>query len=184
MLFKLGTSSESLSQSSGKVRPRIWNTEWESYHLFIAGAARWSSHMCPLSWKEGNSMPVHSSQWVGISSLVIGNSVVSLLHSISKSWQHYSILKPFFYPLRRLSDVGLVLDQACQSLNLPSISITLLLLQSLPPRTAFSVLKFQQGFWFREQAPLTQSPQGTYPSTFLLAPHFCPSIILLWALYR
>lgn len=35
--------------------------------------------------KEGNSVPVCSSQWVGIRSLVIGNSIVSLLSSISKS---------------------------------------------------------------------------------------------------
>lgn len=34
--------------------------------------------------KEGNSMPMSSSQWVGISSLVTGNSIVSLPASISK----------------------------------------------------------------------------------------------------
>lgn len=35
--------------------------------------------------KEGNSMPMHSSQWAPIGSLVIGNSIVSLLSFISKS---------------------------------------------------------------------------------------------------
>lgn len=42
-------------------------------------------HVSIIMKKEGNSMPMCSSQWDGISSLMIRTSIVSLLSSISKS---------------------------------------------------------------------------------------------------
>lgn len=101
--------------------------------------------------KEGNSMPLTSSQWVGISSLIIRNSTALFPSSFSKKG---IILSPLLYLFRRFSDVGLVWDQENwwteSSLNIPhsfafmQIIINMLLLwPCLPNCLCVQVSRFQ-----------------------------------------
>ena len=116
--------------------------------------------------KEGNSMPRSSSQWVVISSLVIGNSIVLLPSSISKSccnilfWIHFSIFSEDSHML------DWVEARWIGGPSLPQIPITPLLLCKKAAHAALSAPAFPNCL--------------LWPSSFQVSDSEDPSPSLAW----
>lgn len=127
--------------------------------------------------KEGNPVPQHPSQWVGISSLVAGNSIFPCF-PLFKLFQ-YIIPNPFLYLLRRSSDAGMVGDQenwkTTSSLNTASplcfcTKASALPAPSVPASRKQTIFSVPQGsFRFREHPPPTSQGLG-HPHLLLLCP--------------
>lgn len=173
----------------------MWQSQaWNLDHwIGVKHSFRYRS--CPLIYphvshyheKEGNSMSLCSSQWVGSSSLVIANSTVSLLSSISKSCSNVLFRIHVYVFAEDSRMLGWFETRRIGGLSLPWKAVTpLLLCASAHACCTFGPCLHKKTFCsspFKECSDSEKTPHpqtaraGTYPFCLFLSTFSCPFIL-------